>query len=77
MEERICLAAPRVQRMSVETEREAIELLAVLLADAAKVGVVFPSTFVREKRGAMPGASPRPSFPVLRVALQNAGPPEP
>jgi hypothetical protein len=57
MDERICLAAPRVQRMSVETEHEAIELLAGLLADAAKAGVVIPSTFVREKRGAMPGAS--------------------
>ena len=43
--------------MSAETEHEAIELLAGLLADAAKAGVVFPSTFVREKRGAMPGAS--------------------
>ena len=38
--------------MSAETEREAIELLAGLLADAAKAGVVIPSTFVREKRGA-------------------------
>jgi hypothetical protein len=59
MDERICLAAPRVQRMSVETEHEAIELLAGLLADAAKAGVVIPSTFVREKRGAMPGARPQ------------------
>ena len=56
MDERIFLAAPRVQRMSVETEHEAIELLAGLLAEAAKAEVVFPSTFVREKRGAMPGA---------------------
>jgi hypothetical protein len=63
--------------MSAETEREAIELLAGLLADAAKTGVVFPSTFVRVKRGAMPGARPPAKEPVLRVALQNAAPPEP
>lgn len=59
MDDCIRLAAPRVQRMSVETEREAIELLAGLLADAAKAGVVMPSVFVREKRGAMPGARPQ------------------
>lgn len=63
MNDCICLAAPRVQRMSVETEREAIELLAGLLADAAKAGVVIPSTFVREKRGAMPSARPEAKVP--------------
>jgi hypothetical protein len=63
MDECICLAAPRVQRMSVETEREAIELLAGLLADAAKRGIVMPSAFVREKRSAIPGARPKAKAP--------------
>jgi hypothetical protein len=63
MDDCIRLAAPRVQRMSVETEHEAIELLAGLLADAAKTGVVIPSAFVREKRSAMPGARPQVKVP--------------
>jgi hypothetical protein len=63
MDDCIRLAAPRVQRMSVETEHEAIELLAGLLADAATRGVVMPSTFVREKRGAMPSARPQVKTP--------------
>jgi hypothetical protein len=63
MDDCIRLAAPRVQRMSTETEREAIELLAGLLADAAKAGVVIPSAFVRERRGAMPSARPQAKVP--------------
>jgi hypothetical protein len=43
MDNYICLAAPRMQRMSAETEREAIELLAGLLADAAKAGSFPPA----------------------------------
>lgn len=54
----VCVARPRVQRLSVEMEREATMLLAGLLADAVKKRVVFPSTFVRVKRGPMPDARP-------------------
>jgi hypothetical protein len=56
MDDGVRVARPRVQRLSVEMEREAIRLLAGLLADAAKPGVVMPGAFQREKRGPMPGA---------------------
>lgn len=51
------VARPRVQRLTAEMEREATMLLAGLLADAVKKHVVFPSTFVRVKRGPMPSAT--------------------
>lgn len=56
MDDFVYIARPRVQRLSVEMEREATMLLAGLLADAVKKRVVFPSTFVRVKRGPMPNA---------------------
>lgn len=63
MDEPIVVARPRVKRLSVLQEREAVRLLAALLADAAgqqaaaKPPLVFPGAFQREKRGPMPGAS--------------------
>lgn len=69
--------------MSAELEREATELLAGLLADAAKkgvgkAGVVLPGAFVRVKRGPMPGArstaktSESPQGAAKRRAAQSA-----
>lgn len=58
MDDFVCVARPRVQRLSVEMEREATLLLAGLLADAVKKRVVFPGTFVRVKRRTMPNATP-------------------
>lgn len=57
-EDFVRVARPRVQRLSVEMEREATMLLAGLLADAVKKRVVFPSTFVRVKRGLMSNVRP-------------------
>lgn len=58
-EDFVRVVRPRVQRLSAEMEREATMLLAGLLADAVKKKrVVFPSTFVRVKRGSMPNARP-------------------
>jgi len=62
MDEPIVVARPRVKRLSVRQEREAVRLLAALLADAAKrqaaekPPLVFPGAFQRVKRGPMPGA---------------------
>jgi hypothetical protein len=64
MDEPIVVARPRVKRLSVQQEREAVRLLAALLTDAAKQQaaveppLVFPGAFKRVKRGPMPGASP-------------------
>jgi len=63
MDEPIVVARPRVKRVSVQQEREAVRLLAALLTEAtkkqaaAKPSLVFPGVFQREKRGPMPGAS--------------------
>jgi hypothetical protein len=62
-EDFVRVARPRVQRLSAEMEREATMLLAGLLADAVKKRVVFPSTFVRVKRGSMPNARPLAKTP--------------
>lgn len=84
MDEPIVVARPRVKRLSVQQEREAVRLLAALLTDAAKQQaaakppLVFPGAFQREKRGPMPGArssaktpgSPRSS--AKRRAPRNA-----
>lgn len=63
MDDFVCVARPRVQRLSAEMKREATLLLAGLLADAAKKRVVFPSTFRRVKRGPMPIATPKAKKP--------------
>jgi hypothetical protein len=63
MDEPIVVARPRVKRMSVQQEREAVRLLAALLTDAvkleaaAKPPLVLPGAFKRVIRGPMPGAS--------------------
>ena len=62
MDEPFRVARPRVKRLSVQQEREAVRLLASLLADAAKrqplakAPDVIPGAFQRVKRGPMPGA---------------------
>jgi len=75
MDDYVRVAHPRVQRLPVEIEREAIRLLAGLLAEAAKPGVVMPGAFQREKRGPMPGARAVANAPVsLRGAAKRRAP---
>lgn len=70
MDEPIVVARPRVKRLSVQQEREAVRLLATLLTGAAKEQaaanppLVFPGAFQREKRGPMPGARAVAKAPV-------------
>lgn len=70
MDEPIVVARPRVKRLSMQQEREAVRLLAALLTGAAKQqaaakpGVVMPGAFQREKRGPMPGARAVAKAPV-------------
>jgi hypothetical protein len=42
MDERVCVARPKVERLSVEMEREAVGLLAALLADAVRKDDAVP-----------------------------------
>lgn len=77
MDEPIVVARPRVKRLSVQQEREAVRLLAALLADAArqrplaKPPLVFPGAFQREKRGPMPGARGVAKAPVSPAWLSE------
>ena len=74
MDDEVRVARPRVQRLSDEMEEEeAVRLLAGLLVDAAKAGVVMPGAFQRVMRRALPGASPAAEAAASRMALQNAG----
>jgi hypothetical protein len=63
MDEPIVVARPRIKRLSVQQEREAVRLLAALLTDAAKqqaaakAPIALPGAFKRVIRGPMPGAS--------------------
>ena len=77
MDEQFRVARPRVKRLTVQQEREAVRLLASLLADAAKQHpvakppVVIPGAFQRVKRGPMPSArqDARGSAPVRFTRL--------
>jgi hypothetical protein len=42
MDDRVCVARPKVERLSKEMEREAVGLLAALLADAVRRGDAGP-----------------------------------
>jgi hypothetical protein len=84
MDEPIVVARPRVERLSGQQEREAVRLLAALLADAAKQQaaanppLVLPGAFKRVIRGPMPGASastgagPSPHGAAKRRASRSA-----
>ena len=64
MDDYICAARPRVQRLLRELELEAVRLLAELIADAASERRgVLPGAFKRELRAPMPGATPIADMP--------------